>query len=147
MPFSTLGHADSELPVGRTKGDTLNDAQDMTARIIRTLAGEGRIGEAVDFARAKLAAGDEWAAAWVPRIQAADRDQVSHVYTDTARYFGDNPPNDAETELRPTGTAITDLALTVGIVNDLAARWNAVDVPRPHPNGSHLAITVPVRTE
>lgn len=70
-----------------------------------------------------------------------------HVYTDTARYFGDNPPNEAEAELRPTGTAITDLALTVGIVNDLAARWNAVDVPRPHPNGSHLAITVPVPTE
>jgi hypothetical protein len=30
-----------------------------------------------------------------------------HVYKDTARYFGDNPPNEAETELRPDGTAIT----------------------------------------
>ena len=176
-----------------------------TERVVRTLVEEGRVAEAIEYAGQKLADGDESAAAWLPRIQAADRDQISqiqyfltlradealpdllaknedsrtklwmadvdwaaygdlqvrrtepgraeialacwHVYTDTARYFGDNPPSEAETELRPAGTAIVDLALTVSIANDLAARWNAVDVPRAHPNGSHLAITVPVPRE
>ncbi|MEI8407931.1 MULTISPECIES: hypothetical protein [unclassified Kribbella] len=175
--------------------------RDATARVIDLLVEKGRIDTAIAFARLRLDAGDEWAIAWVPRLQAADRDQVSeiqyfltrradaalpdllsgegstklwiadvdyaaygdlrvrqveagaeialacwHVYIDTARYFGDNPPNDAETELRPAGTAITELGLTVAIVNDLAARWNALDVPRPHANGSHLAITVPLPT-
>jgi hypothetical protein len=116
---------------------------------------EGRVAEAIEYAGQKLADGDESAAAWLPRIQAADRNQISqiqyfltlradealpdlltntedsrtklwmadvdwaaygdlqvrrtepgraeialacwHVYTDTARYFGDNPPNDRGT--------------------------------------------------
>ncbi len=176
-----------------------------TARVIDLLAAKGRLDTAIAFARLRLDAGDDWAIQWVPRRQAADRDQVSqiqyfltsradsalpdllsgdgdrstklwmadvdwaaygdlrvlrtepgraeialacwHVYTDTARYFGDNPPTEAETELPPEGTAITDLGLTIGIVNDLAARWNAFDVPRPHTSGRHLAITVPVQYE
>ncbi|WP_410788905.1 hypothetical protein [Kribbella sp. C-35] len=69
-----------------------------------------------------------------------------HVYTDLARYVGNNPPNDAETELAPEGTAVVDLALTVGVMNDLAARWEAVGVPRPLDNGSHLAVVVPLPT-
>ncbi|WP_327639378.1 hypothetical protein OHB24_13710 [Kribbella sp. NBC_00482] len=67
-----------------------------------------------------------------------------HVYTDFARYVGNNPPNDAETELAPEGTAVVDLALTVGVVNDLAARYDAAGVPRPLGNGSHLAVVVPL---
>ncbi len=175
-----------------------------TARVIHLLVEKRRIDTAIAFAQLRLDAGDEWAIAWVPRLQAADMDQVSpiqysltrradsalpdllrageerrtklwiadvdyaaygdlrvrpvepgraeialacwHVYKDTARYFGDNPPNEAETELPPEGTAITELGLTIGIVNDLAARCNAIDVPRPHANGSHLAITVPLPT-
>ena len=171
-----------------------------TEQVVRTLVAEGRVGDAIEYAGQKLADGDESAAPWVVRIQAADRDQVSqiqyfltqqadetlpdllandqevrtklwmadvdwaaygdlrvrriapgraeialacwHVYTDTARYFGDNPPNEVETELAPDGTAIVDLALTVAIVNDLAARWNAVEPP--YAVGSHLAIAVPL---
>jgi len=75
-----------------------------------------------------------------------DRAKVSlacwTVYTDTARYFGNNPPTEAETSLPPEGTAITDLALTVGVIGDLAARWNALDLP--HPDGNHLTINVPL---
>ncbi len=75
-----------------------------------------------------------------------DRAKVSlacwTVYTDTARYLGNNPPTEAETTLPPEGTAITDLALTVGVIGDLAARWNALDLP--HPDGNHLTINVPL---
>ncbi|WP_328332590.1 hypothetical protein OHA70_14380 [Kribbella sp. NBC_00382] len=65
------------------------------------------------------------------------------VYTDTARYFGDDPPTEAETKLQPEGTAITDLAETVRFIDDLAYELKARDLPRPH--GRHLAITIPIR--
>ena len=65
------------------------------------------------------------------------------VYTDTARYFGDDPPTEAETKLQPDGTAITDLAETVRFIDDLAYELKARGLPRPH--GRHLAIAIPIR--
>jgi hypothetical protein len=67
------------------------------------------------------------------------------VYTDTARYFGDNPPTEAERKLQPDGTAITDLAETVRVIDDLAYELKARDLPTPHAGGRHLAITIPTR--
>jgi hypothetical protein len=68
------------------------------------------------------------------------------VGTDTARYFGDDPPTEAETRLPPDGTAVTDLGSTVAVLDELALRLNAIDPASPHPGGRHLTITVPLRT-
>ncbi|WP_432944242.1 hypothetical protein ACQPXM_02375 [Kribbella sp. CA-253562] len=68
------------------------------------------------------------------------------VGTDTARYFGDDPPTVAETELPPTGTAVPDLASTIGVIDELSARLGALEPPSPHRGGRHLTITVPLRT-
>ncbi len=68
------------------------------------------------------------------------------VGTDTARYFGDDPPTEAETRLAPDGTAITDLRATVGVLDELATRLHATEPASPHPGGRHLTITVPLRT-
>jgi hypothetical protein len=85
------------------------------------------------LARLRLDAGDEWAIAWVPRIQAADRDQVSQIqYFLTSKADAALPDLLSAAEERRTKLWIAD--------------WNALDVPRPHGNGSHLAITVPLPT-
>ncbi|MEV6287195.1 hypothetical protein [Kribbella sp. NPDC051770] len=68
------------------------------------------------------------------------------VNTDAARYFGDNPPIEAEALLAPAGTAVSDPEVTAGVLDELAIRLNAIDPPVPHPGGQHQSITVPLRT-
>ncbi|MGC4936342.1 hypothetical protein [Kribbella sp. DT2] len=68
------------------------------------------------------------------------------VGTDGARYFGDDPPTDAETRLPPDGTAVTDLRSTVAVLDELARRLKATEPAVAHPEGRHLTITVPMRT-
>lgn len=172
--------------------------------VIDLLVEQARIGTAVEFAQARVEAGDAWASAWVPqldrpglssyddmlatKVEAAVRellpgeadgqehattariaDEGSSYYgdvrvsipalghvrislacwlvgTDTARYLGGDPPTEAEWMLPPDGTAITDLRSTVGVLDELAIRLNAIDPPVPHPGGRHLTITVPLRT-
>ncbi|NEA35693.1 hypothetical protein [Streptomyces sp. SID13031] len=84
---------------------------------------------------------------WVTLV-APDRAEIAvacwTVYTDAARYFGDDPPDEAERELQPEGTAITDLAMTVDMVDDLADHLKGRDLPRPA--GRHLTITIPLPT-
>ncbi|MFF1711953.1 hypothetical protein [Streptomyces sp. NPDC058268] len=60
---------------------------------------------------------------------------------DTARYFGSNPPGDAETRLPPDGTATPDESLPSRVMGHLATRMNALGTPRPGREG-HLTITV-----
>ncbi|GAB2563545.1 hypothetical protein [Kribbella endophytica] len=172
--------------------------------VIDLLVEQARIGTAVEFAQARVEAGDAWASAWAPqqdrpglssyddmlatKVEAAVRellpgeadgqehattariaDEGSSYYgdvrvsipalghvrislacwlvgTDTARYLGDDPPTEAERMLPPDGTAITDLRSTVGVLDELAIRLNAIDPPVPHPGGRHLTISVPLRT-
>ncbi|MEU9234012.1 hypothetical protein [Streptomyces subrutilus] len=63
--------------------------------------------------------------------------------TDTARYFGNNPPSAEETRLPPEGTAVPDESLTGRVTGHVAIRMNALDGPRPDHDG-HLTITVPL---
>jgi hypothetical protein len=176
--------------------------------VIDLLAEQGRIGTAVEFAQARVQAGDEWASPWVPqpspgdarsglspndellttKVEAAVRELLPTqpggeeramavsisdegssycsdvrvsipalgqvrislacwlVGTDTARYFGDDPPTEAERMLPPDGTAVTNLRSTVGVLDELAIRLNATEQASPHPGGRHLTITVPLRT-
>ncbi|MEU4390503.1 hypothetical protein [Kribbella sp. NPDC023855] len=67
------------------------------------------------------------------------------VNLDTARYFGDSPPEEAETRLPPEGTAVPDLRMTIAVLDDIADRLKAVDAPRPQAGGSHLTLTVSAR--
>jgi hypothetical protein len=178
--------------------------QDATARVIHLLVEKQRIDVAIAFAEARVAAGDEWAKRWIPRVPqarihrddgidsqllasqadaairellptcsageersttvrvadagyavygdlrvglaASGQAEVSlacwTVNLDTARYFGDNPPEEAETRLPPDGTAVPDLQMTIAVLDDIADRLKAPDAPRPHPGGSHLTITL-----
>ncbi|WBQ04982.1 hypothetical protein [Kribbella sp. CA-293567] len=78
--------------------------------------------------------------------QAPDRAKIAlacwTVQTDAARYFGDHPPEDAERQLDPAGTAVPELNLTVGVIDDLAGRLKSRDLPQPHPGGRHLTISI-----
>ncbi|MEU8953667.1 hypothetical protein AB0C93_05125 [Streptomyces sp. NPDC048518] len=65
------------------------------------------------------------------------------VNMDTARYFGDNPPAEAESRLPPEGTAEWDEELTGRVIGHLAARMNALAAAEPTTD-EHLTITVPV---
>lgn len=178
--------------------------QDATARVIDLLVEKQRIDVAIAFAKARVAAGDEWAKRWIPRVPqarihrddgidsqllasqadaairellptcsageersttvrvadagyavygdlrvglaASGQAEVSlacwTVNLDTARYFGDNPPEEVETRLPPDGTAIPDLRMTIAVLDDIADRLKARDAPRPHPGGSHLTIAI-----
>jgi hypothetical protein len=174
--------------------------ENATGAVINQLVEKRRIGTAIAFAEARVAAGDEWAGRWVPRqpqprfpreqvamwqllatkvvnavqellpassttVSIADADYALYadvrvallsperakislacwtVYTDAARYFGDHPPEDAERKLDPEGTAIPELNLTVGVIDELAVRLKSRDLPQPHPGGRHLTITVPL---
>lgn len=73
-----------------------------------------------------------------------DRADISlacwYVNMDTARYFGDHPPDDAESKLAPEGTAVPDLAQTIGFIEALAARLKVRHIPQP--SGDHLTIPV-----
>ncbi|MEV8376939.1 hypothetical protein AB0P21_29620 [Kribbella sp. NPDC056861] len=174
--------------------------ENATGAVINLLVERRRIGPAIAFAEARVAAGDEWAGRWVPRppqprfpreqvamwqllttkvidavpellpassttVSIADADYALYadvrvallspdrakislacwtVYTDAARYFGDHPPEDAEQRLDPEGTALPELDLTVGVIDDLAVRLKSRDLPQPHPGGRHLTVTVPL---
>jgi hypothetical protein len=66
-----------------------------------------------------------------------------YTYSDLARYFGDNPPAEHETRLQPEGSAIPDLAATVGVTEQVAVALHALGTPWPDADGYHLTFTIP----
>lgn len=180
--------------------------KDATTQVIELLAERRRLDTAIAFARARAAAGDEWARPWIPRTTpipaddvvswqmmtgkvlaavqellrtcpegderssatrisdvdyalhghlrvrctAPDRAEISlacwTVHMDTARYFGDDPPADADTVLAPEGRGITQLAPTVSVIGAVAKELDSIDTPTPDPDGLHLTVTISLPT-